>query len=218
MMPHHAAVLALAAAAGVAFAATTADAEGRRSIKDAPAPSSWTGFYAGVHAGYGFSSDSAALSGDPGVISFQIGDSIPPSLRPDLNGVLGGLQLGRNWQFGAVVVGIEVDFSGSAIGGSAAEQRTALDVVPIVTKLERDVDWLSTVRGRIGLLPAENLLIFPTGGLAFGRVEQRLSLDGGGIWFLGAGAESLTCPAGGALCLAGSSSDISVGWTAGAGF
>ena len=57
MRKFHVAALGLAAGVAVAFAATSANADGRRSIKDeaGPAPFSWAGIYVGLHAGAGWS-------------------------------------------------------------------------------------------------------------------------------------------------------------------
>lgn len=57
---------------------------------------SWTGFYAGVNAGYIWSSD----FGDNG------------------NGFAGGGQIGYNWQLGSFVIGAEADFQGTTLDAS----------------------------------------------------------------------------------------------------
>src|SRR3982751_1876393 len=55
----------------------------------------WTGFYAGVNAGYGFGSSDWSLL--PGT-----------SIKP--KGFLAGGTVGYNWQSGAIVYGLEGDF------------------------------------------------------------------------------------------------------------
>ncbi len=73
----------------------------RPVYKYAPAPApvfNWSGFYGGVHAGYGF------------------GDFF----NADIDGFTGGLQLGYNWQFSPnVVFGIEADITGTDVKGMA---------------------------------------------------------------------------------------------------
>jgi outer membrane immunogenic protein len=59
------------------------------------------------------------------------------------------------------------------------------------------------VRGRIGFLAAPNLLLYGTGGLAYGQVRSS--------------AISVFPPPGSIETYAGSISDTRVGWTAGAG-
>ena len=77
------------------------------------------------------------------------------------------------------------------------------------------------MRGRAGYVPINNLLIFATGGLAYGKVEETLTFSDTssttGTAF-NDGASVLACPAGGVACLSGSFSDTRVGWTAGGGF
>src|SRR3954468_16487436 len=94
---------------GVAFASTAfaADLPPRSSYK-APYPMAvtaynWTGFYVGGHFGYGWST----LTGtDPtdGTVS-----------DGKLKGILGGAQLGYNYQIGSIVLGVEGDFSFSDV-------------------------------------------------------------------------------------------------------
>src|SRR5216683_213363 len=61
-----------------------------------PAPiMTWTGFYAGVNAGYGWANVGVAGASN------------------NLSGFIGGGQLGYNWQIGAFVIGVEGDFQGS---------------------------------------------------------------------------------------------------------
>jgi len=119
---------------------------------------------------------------------------------------------------GTTVVGIEADISGVAAKGS--DTSTDLFPIPLETEFQRSLDWLSTVRGRIGFLPTRDLLVFASGGVAFARIEQSLTfsnLSDQGVVFQPGAPFQLACEAA-SVCLAGSSSTISVGWTAGAGF
>ena len=84
----------------VSAPAIAADMPSRSPVyKAAPLPIfNWTGFYAGVHAGYGW------------------GDS--ENLSP--NGWFGGGQVGYNWQFTpSWVFGLEADLSGADISDSS---------------------------------------------------------------------------------------------------
>jgi outer membrane immunogenic protein len=75
------------------------------------------------------------------------------------------------------------------------------------------------VRGRLGFLPTDRLLIYGTGGFAYGRVEANSVLtlavpnNAGNVF-------SFDCSAGVAFptCFTGNSARIATGWTAGAGF
>jgi outer membrane immunogenic protein len=95
------------------------------------------------------------------------------------SGVLGGIQAGYNWQFGQWVVGVEGD-----IQGSGASDRFA--------GWKFSNPWFGTLRGRGGFA-MNNILIYGTGGLAFGSVRAEVlnlteshSVAG---WTLGVGAE-----------------------------
>lgn len=142
-------------------------------------------------------------------------------------GFVGGIQAGYNWRLsGGIIAGVEVDLSGSAADGTDSKTidlpfsdggRTLL-TTPLTTSLESELKWFSTVRGRIGFLPTSNLMVYATGGLAFGKVEHRLTAGTGTS--IDAFVDSqilLSCPAS-SPCLAGSSSKTSTGWTAGGGF
>ena len=65
----------------------------------------WSGFYAGAHAGYDWG---RAHVIDNGVLTEN---SVP------MNGAIGGLLAGFNWQSGSVVYGIEGDFGVSSLRG-----------------------------------------------------------------------------------------------------
>jgi len=144
MKKTHAGLLGLMLTSAFAFSASAADLSRGGGYKDGPsyAAVDWSGWYAGVNAGGGGTSDSGLLS---------------PS------GGFGGGQIGYNWQ-GALgmghrwVLGIEADIQGSGIDDSAFGLHSSLN-------------WVSTLRGRIGYTfgPA---LVYATGGFAFGEVEN----------------------------------------------
>jgi outer membrane immunogenic protein len=149
---------------------------------------SWTGFYIGAHAGYGFG------QADTEVTPLPVGRAPAAiSLDPDENGFFGGIQAGYNHQFSSFVLGLETDFSGSTIDGS----RTG-DGAGYLATVHQDIDWLGTFRGRVGFTPTCRLLLYATGGLAYGDVHDT------GI--------TIT-----ASQYPGSRSEVQLGWTAGAG-
>jgi outer membrane immunogenic protein len=155
MKKFHTVVLGLAAGAAVAFVATGADADGRRSIKDAPyeQPFSWTGFYIGVHAGGGWSDVTWEDQGGLGVSPIEHSPS----------GFVGGGQVGYNLQTGPWVVGIEVTYTGSDVSESA---RSPSGSGAIYTS---DVDWMATVVGRLGYA-WDRWLTYAKAGYATGEV------------------------------------------------
>jgi outer membrane immunogenic protein len=134
-------------------------------------------------------------------------------------GLIGGLQLGYNFQFnGNWLVGLETDFDGSGMKGSGSTSQLGGNLNEPIT--ER-VDWFGTVRARLGYLPTSNLLAYVTGGFAYGRVEHSGNLNFGPVIFdsisvVGGQTFSVSCT-GPVTCYAGSSSGVDVGWTLGGG-
>jgi outer membrane immunogenic protein len=183
----------------------------------------WTGFYLGAsigggwgnrHVDYSANDPAAALLFAPGAAS-----GAPPAPSFDSSGVLGGVQLGYNWQINPNwVVGVETDFSGSGIKGSGSS--SPLLLAPSITATaDEHIKWFGTVRGRLGFLPTDRLLTYVTGGFAYGRVEHTASyVNNSAIPFgIVGGTFSFTCNAA-ATCFTGSSSSVNTGWTAGTGF
>jgi outer membrane immunogenic protein len=152
---------------------------------------SWTGFYVGVNAGYGFGNDhnqtdfSLPLS-FPAPITSAPGTSVTPK------GGLGGAQLGYNWQAAAHwLVGFEADLQGTAQNDTACSstvcvhQTTPSPVDQIIT-VQHQLDYFGTVRGRLGAV-FNNTLFYGTGGAAFGHVRESLHVN-----FAGAFADQTT--------------------------
>jgi outer membrane immunogenic protein len=195
----------------------------------APIPFSWTGFYIGANVGGAWSSNrsveftseneaSEHFLFDVGLLTGTIAApvSVPINLGHS-SGFVGGGQIGYNFQFSPMwVAGIEADLDGADVRGSA--------VIPTLFNAEvvasRRLEWFGTVRGRLGLTPFDRLLIYGTGGVAFGEEKADVSINNVTITF-GTGVlpdgSSIICFAGSA-CVAGSGSRTSAGWTAGGGF
>jgi outer membrane immunogenic protein len=123
----------------------------------------WTGFYIGAHGGYGFG---------------NTGDSLIDS---ETDGFLVGGQVGYNMQFGNWVAGLEADASYTDLTN---EDDNAL--------FDADLNYLATVRGRIGY-SFDRILLYGTGGVAFGELEYDNGTDTGSEtsvgWAAGAGVE-----------------------------
>jgi outer membrane immunogenic protein len=145
--------------------------------KDGPvyAVNTWTGFYAGVNGGYGWNANGQTL----GFTSLSTGRTQDPFPGPELEGGFGGGQIGYN--FGSLglfgpqfVFGIEADFQGSGISDSYG---TAAGFIPL--RVESDLNWFGTVRGRIGFA-FDRTLVYATGGFAYGDIETLIRFDGGG--------------------------------------
>ena len=225
-------LIAAAAALLGAMAAQAADIAAAPYAK-APALSpatNWTGFYAGVNAGYGWGDHTTAFAaGDPFIQELTSGSGFPagtqiPSAAINMHGATGGVQLGYHLQFAPQwVAGLEADFNGLDFKASAASSfrlGPALGMSEVVgLATSHKADWFGTVRGRIGWLPADRLLVYGTGGLAYGQVKETLVFNGAPNMSAGSGTSNVgfVCSATGLDCFVGSSSRIAVGYAAGAG-
>jgi outer membrane immunogenic protein len=175
-----------------------------------PAWYDWTGFYIGANGGYSWGRASTTITA-PGLPAF--------SGSQDVNGGLGGGQIGYNWQFNHNwVVGLEADFQGTGQSGNAGlptvvtTPAIAVLALPSTTTtgtISQKLPWFGTVRGRLGVEPANGWLLYGTGGLAYGEVDTSTSVTATTGF---AGAPPI------AVVTTGSSAhNIQAGWTLGAG-
>ena len=88
-------------------------------------------------------------------------------------------------------------------------------IPPLNLHTSSNVEWFGTIRPRIGYLPQNNLMIYATGGLAYGGVKSSggYSWREHGFWWGGPGDHFFDRSGG----FDNSSSDIRVGWTMGGG-
>ncbi|WP_428030721.1 outer membrane protein [Ancylobacter sp.] len=115
----------------------------------------WTGFYIGANAGYGW-----------GTADYS----------PDVDGFLGGLQAGYNWQgAGPLVLGVETDIQYADVSSSVFT-----------------LDYFGTVRARLGYA-FDQVMVYGTGGFAYGGgTYERFGLSNDRNhfgWTIGGGAE-----------------------------
>lgn len=202
----HALFVALTIASATALGAQSASAADlTRPVYKAPAAAplyNWSGFYAGVNVGWGWNDSSADRTAFSSALGAAVAvGQVPASIGFTRDGVLGGGQIGYNWQAGAFVLGLETDFQGSNIRGAGSVFYPGPGSPVLITANSR-LDWFGTVRGRLGFTPLPEALLYVTGGLAYGHVNNNAS------WV----ADPLTSGN-----LNGSSSDTRAGWTVGAG-
>jgi len=180
---------------------------------------SWTGFYIGANVGGGWGSRDVDYTGNDvasTTLLVALG-SQPAPTAIKTSGVLGGLQLGYNWQVAPTwLVGLETDFDWSGMKGSGTSNATPLGFPYSATADER-IKWFGTVRARLGYLPANNLLAYVTGGFAYGRVEHTASYNNNSPTSLIIVAVPFVTCAPNTACYAGSSSSTATGWTLGGG-
>ena len=182
----------------------------------APAPVmavyDWTGFYVGGNSGYswGRARLDGVETGTQNVSVFRTaGNNLVSSTTTTLatlplfgtannvNGLIGGGQAGYNWQRGTWLFGVEADIQGS-------NERATRDICSVAgcppgssfLTENYKLDWFGTARGRVGFLPSERILLYATGGLAYGEVSATaplIPLSWGSTragWTVGVGAEA----------------------------
>jgi outer membrane immunogenic protein len=138
----------------------------------------WTGFYIGGNVGYGWGDQAVDFSGDPSLIGSLIGRGlVASSLASGPRGAVGGVQAGYNWQTGPFVLGIETDIDASGIAKS--ESLTALGTTTRpdwFTSADQELNFLGTVRGRLGYTITPSLLVYGTGGFAYGGANANTTV------------------------------------------
>lgn len=168
---------------------------------------SWTGFYIGGNLGYSWGDARADYSASGSTITshpifpgtFPSNFALIDANTAGLSGIIGGGQIGYNLQIGPRwVVGVEADIQASGERGSNTfvdQFTTPLCVasnaggncttyVPLngtaISNYDAKIGWFGTVRGRAGVLLADQVLVYGTGGLAYGGVELsgRTNLSG----------------------------------------
>jgi outer membrane immunogenic protein len=172
-----------------------------------PAAYTWTGFSAGLNAGYGWGSGGAKLqtSGTAtGLFVDVIGSgSIPTSVSFNRSGFIGGGQIGYNYQIRSMVLGVEADLDGAHVGGSSTSRTAPARFAPAVISADSTLNWLGTARARLGFTPVDRWLVYATGGLAYGADQHRYLANQSAFdnsfassrivvsvgWILGAGLE-----------------------------
>jgi outer membrane immunogenic protein len=192
-----AAALGLFAVTGSAFAA-------EMPLK-APPPLptwSWTGFYVGANAGYSWgtdSTDSYLTSTSTSVVTATTPAGVPiagngtTTVSPttigagnasgDMDGWLGGFQAGYNWQHDQWVLGLETDFQWTGERDDPTFcSATGCPTGSFIGTNTTSLPWFGTLRGRLGITsqPGDTswgpVLLYATGGLAYGRIDESYSM------------------------------------------
>jgi outer membrane immunogenic protein len=152
----------------------------------------WTGLYLGADLGYGWSNVDH---------SFTI-NAVKVSTNP--SGFIGGIYAGYNWQFGRIVAGLETDMAWANISDTI-NVVGKIGLVPFAIQVEDKLHWLGTTRVRLGFLPVESIMIYGTGGLAYGGIQENVISSIGSSSVQSSFAQSF------------SASDAHFGWAMGAG-
>jgi outer membrane immunogenic protein len=168
----------------------------------APAPPplptwTWSGFYSGANVGFGWGQSKLTetfIDSATGAILFTQSGTIG-----NINGGIGGIQGGYNWQLGNFVAGIEADLQAAGESGTAGFGCGICSATPVATSVTEKLSWFGTVRPRFGWSFTPTTMVYVTGGLAYGQLT-----DSGSI------RDAITG-------ISYSFSKVSAGWTVGAG-
>jgi iron complex outermembrane receptor protein len=162
-------------------------------IRRAPAPVvtawNWAGFYVGGNIGA--SAGGAHTDGEFADLTTGITPAVSKNYAP-IGGWFGGGQLGFNWQSGPGVSGVEADFQGARRRGRATTFECIGETCnPAIAEFEIDapvsaiihhrLDWFGTLRGRLGVAPIPESLLYLTSGLTVGRVKTSGTVDGSSL-------------------------------------
>lgn len=138
-----------------AVAAIVVAAFGHAAQADGESPR-FQGFYGGIVGGYASADETWGTAGLGG----------PARANLKLDGGLGGISVGHNWNMGNFLLGLEADGTTLALNDNnvCSGMGTVCDV---------DLDAMVTVRARLGLLFGEEnqLMAYATGGLAATWIE-----------------------------------------------
>jgi outer membrane immunogenic protein len=180
-------------------------------MKDAappPAAFSWTGSYFGLHAGYGFG-DSKITDTLPSLGGIIPG--IPSSLSSthEVDGFLGGIQLGTRRQFGSLVFGAELGLSAGDLSGNTGD---CMGITSLINGLapglatascNTKVNWVATALAKLGYAQ-DNWMLYGALGWSLAGVDHQFTLA--------------INPALIPLSISSGQNDVADGFTVGAGF
>ncbi len=150
---------------------------------------SWAGPYLGVNYGYGWgksNSDTVLSDAASGAAL------IATNMSAKLDGMTFGGQAGFNWQSGPWVAGIEADIQQSRQRGRAATLNCTTAIcnpaistfgldAPASVRMAQKLEWFGTLRGRLGVTPTPESLLYATGGLAVGRIKTSGTITGSSL-------------------------------------
>ncbi|MFY9831799.1 MAG: outer membrane beta-barrel protein [Methylocystis sp.] len=218
------AAIALAISTGSAFAADLPSLKAPPVV--VPPPPLWTGFYFGANVGGIFdASTGASISaaplfndttgaalGAPSYFGAASAASIASNASLSNAGVIGGGQIGYNWQFNnSFLAGLEADIQGTTLSSNASASGAATEpstgsLVSTTASLAKSLSYLGTVRGRLGFLATPTLLVFGSGGLAYGGMNFTAGLF-----------QTSSNPNFPYSAVSADYNDARIGWTAGGG-
>lgn len=160
--------LLLASTCALALVAPAAGADLPAAAPPPPAPVfTWAGVYLGGQVGYAWGADKGYISGlgplGPTVQSVSITSSA------SLQGLIGGIHIGNNWQVNQFVFGLEGEVDGTTLS------KTIAPTVYFSSRTRSPVQ--GSIRGRAGIA-FDRTLLYATGGLVYAGILNSYSVLG----------------------------------------
>lgn len=186
---------------GVASSASAAD----MAVKAPPAPAaitplpSWTGFYVGINGG-GAGTENQSMT----YTDLAINAYFPATVNASATSGLAGFHAGYNYQFAPNwLLGVEGDWDWTSLKSSGTQNlvcagagRVQCGGINLVftdnASLNTNINWLASVRGRLGYA-SNQWLLYATGGVAFAEMDfgARVNCTNIAPSFCGGGAQSI---------------------------
>lgn len=221
-------LLSSVAASVISSSSMAADLPSIKSAPTSPPAKMWTGFYAGLNAGYGFGISSNAQNNgwaNPSYFQNSVSTAAYAGANSWMgrgivqNGFSGGAQAGYNYQLlNSLLIGLETDIQGAGIRGTGDANGLAPSSPTSYSRnnntLQAGIDWMGTVRGRLGYLITPSTMVYATGGLAYGEAYLNTFPLTAGDTFTGL---LQGVYGSGFLTTQNSKRSVLAGWTAGAG-
>lgn len=158
-------------------------------VANAVPNTNWTGFYIGANAGY-YWGQSNSLNTNSSIfyinpldldgatnVANALNEIATNRTSQNHNDFIGGGQIGFSYEYNQIVFGIDADLDGLGHTNSSAKIEKFVPLVDFpesytsVFSVSKKINYLGTVRGRIGFLWSPSLLFYGIGGLAYGGVE-----------------------------------------------
>jgi outer membrane immunogenic protein len=166
-------LLATAAVVALGGSAYAADMGVPMKAPQAPPPipyTNWQGFYVGGFVGVGrlneTQQDTYPNGGKLTTLNSTCGAAYTFSCAISTTGVVGGVEVGYDWQNRYFVYGVVADWMATDLSHSTGSA-SGISQYSHTAK----VDWLASFRGRMGLA-VDDTLVYLTGGLALGHLKS----------------------------------------------
>jgi outer membrane immunogenic protein len=226
----------------------------KEPISAPPPPPMWTGFYAGLNIGYGFGTSNGSYTKNGPLLdtwdNVQARNIVVTSfwdtsqgivlgnmggVRMTQNGVIGGGQVGYNYQWqDRYILGFEADIQGSGISGNGTSSNIGQGELDYRTRgggvgdyytrwvtgannISASLDWFGATRLRLGYLITPRIMAYATGGLTYGGISASSNPTALTAYYASAGNFDFRGYQG-AVGYPGNLNTLAVGWNAGGGF